>query len=72
MLDLAEVSAGDVLYDLGSGDGRILITAAKRYGAHAIGIEVDPFRYVFAWCAVRLAACGDRVKLLFGNFSLKT
>lgn len=42
MLELAEVKPGDVLYDLGSGDGRIPITAAKRYGIRAVGIEIDP------------------------------
>lgn len=42
MLELAEVKRGDVLYDLGSGDGRIPITAAKRYGIRAVGIEIDP------------------------------
>jgi hypothetical protein len=67
MLDLAEVKAGDVLYDLGSGDGRILIAAAKSYDASAVGIEVDPFRFIFSWCAIRLARCGDKVKVRFGN-----
>lgn len=42
MLELAGVHEGDVLYDLGSGDGRIPITAAKRYGIRAVGIEIDP------------------------------
>src|SRR5678816_4909888 len=41
MLELAEVKKGDVLYDLGSGDGRIIIRAAKKYGARGIGIEMD-------------------------------
>src|SRR5512139_1441379 len=42
MLELAEVKKGDVVYDLGSGDGRIVIRAAKKYGARAVGIEMDP------------------------------
>jgi SAM-dependent methyltransferase len=42
MLALAEVSREDLVYDLGSGDGRIVITAAKRYGAKAVGFEIDP------------------------------
>ena len=41
MLELAEVKNGDVLYDLGSGDGRIVIRAAQKYGIHAVGIEMD-------------------------------
>lgn len=44
MLDLAKVNAKDVLYDLGSGDGRIVVAAAKKYGARGIGLELDPLR----------------------------
>jgi cyclopropane fatty-acyl-phospholipid synthase-like methyltransferase len=41
MLEVAQVKTGDVIYDLGSGDGRIIIQAAKRYGVKGIGIEID-------------------------------
>jgi len=44
MLKLARVGKGDVLYDLGSGDGRIPVTAARRYGIRAYGIDIDPAR----------------------------
>jgi ribosomal protein L11 methylase PrmA len=44
MLKLADVKKGDVLYDLGSGDGRIAVTAAKIYGIRAVGIDIDPER----------------------------
>jgi ribosomal protein L11 methylase PrmA len=44
MLRLAKVGKGDLLYDLGSGDGRIAVTAAKRYGIRATGIDIDPQR----------------------------
>jgi ribosomal protein L11 methylase PrmA len=44
MLRLANVRQGDVLYDLGSGDGRIPVTAAKLYGVRAVGIDIDPER----------------------------
>ena len=44
MLRLADVKRGDVLYDLGSGDGRIPVTAAKKYGIRAVGIDIDPER----------------------------
>jgi SAM-dependent methyltransferase len=44
MLRLADLRAGDVLYDLGCGDGRIVIAAAKKYGIKAIGIDIDPVR----------------------------
>ena len=42
MLDAAQVTSADVVYDLGSGDGRIVIEAARKYGARAVGIELDP------------------------------
>ena len=44
MLKLAGVKKGDVLYDLGSGDGRIPVTAAKKFGIRAVGIDIDPQR----------------------------
>ena len=42
MLELAEVKRGDIVYDLGSGDGRIVIRAAQKYAARAVGVEIDP------------------------------
>lgn len=42
MLEIAQVKKGDVVYDLGSGDGRIVITAARKYGVRAVGFEIDP------------------------------
>lgn len=42
MLDMAAIEEGDVLYDLGSGDGRIPIAAAREFGVRAVGIEIDP------------------------------
>jgi ribosomal protein L11 methylase PrmA len=44
MLTLADVKKGDVLYDLGSGDGRIPVAAAKKFGIRAVGIDIDPQR----------------------------
>jgi SAM-dependent methyltransferase len=44
MLSLAGVSSGDVVYDLGCGDGRIVITAAKKFGARGVGVDIDPER----------------------------
>ena len=44
ILKLAKVNSQDILYDLGCGDGRILITAAQQYGARGIGIDIDPLR----------------------------
>ena len=42
ILELAEIKPGDVLYDLGSGDGRIVVAAAQRFGIRAVGFEIDP------------------------------
>lgn len=44
MLSLANVTGSDVIYDLGCGDGRIVITAAKRFGARGVGVDIDPDR----------------------------
>jgi len=64
MLKLAKVSKNDVIYDLGSGDGRIPITAAKTYGARAVGIDIDPQRIREANESLKAAGVGDRVKFL--------
>ncbi len=53
MLELAEVTPADVVYDLGSGDGRIVIQAAKRHGARGVGVEIDPKLVWFAQRAAR-------------------
>jgi 16S rRNA G966 N2-methylase RsmD len=64
MLALANVTPKDVVYDLGSGDGRIPITAAQKYGARAIGIDIDPERIKEANQNLAKANVGDRVRFL--------
>jgi predicted RNA methylase len=56
MLKVAKVTKNDVVYDLGSGDGRIPITAAKVYGARAVGIDIDPERIKDATQSLKEAA----------------
>src|SRR6188508_1845389 len=64
MLKLAKVTANDVIYDLGSGDGRIPITAAKNYGARGIGIDIDPQRIAEANENAKAAGVSDKVTFL--------
>src|SRR5947199_1514576 len=64
MLELAHVTAADVVYDLGSGDGRIPITAAQKYGARAVGIEIDPILVRDADSRLARSGVGDRVRFL--------
>jgi SAM-dependent methyltransferase len=64
MLELAHVTPADVVYDLGSGDGRIPITAAKKYGARGVGIEIDMFYLRDAFDNLAKAGVGDRVRFL--------
>jgi len=63
MLRLANVKRGDVVYDLGSGDGRIVIAAAKR-GARGVGIDINPERVEEANRNARAAGVADRVRFL--------
>jgi predicted RNA methylase len=64
MLKLAKVGPNDVVYDLGSGDGRIPITAAKTYGARGVGIDIDPQRIREATENLKTAGVGDKVRFL--------
>src|SRR5512133_1071904 len=61
MLKLANVHKGDVLYDLGSGDGRIVITAAKKFGIRGVGIDLNPERIKEAQENAKTAGVADRV-----------
>jgi len=64
MLELAAITADDRVYDLGCGDGRIVITAAQRYNAHGVGIDIDPRRITEATANARKAGVADRVRFL--------
>jgi SAM-dependent methyltransferase len=69
MLALARVTSADIVYDLGSGDGRIPITAATKYGARGVGIEIDTFYLRSAYdnlkkANLKKAGVGDRVRFL--------
>lgn len=68
MLDMARAGEGDVVYDLGSGDGRIVIEAARSYDAQAVGIEADPLRYIWSRMKVMLLGLQNQVTMVWGNF----
>ena len=67
-LELAELKPGEVLYDLGSGDGRVLIAAARDFGARAVGVEISPLLYAMAWIKVQSAGVGKLVRLLCTSY----
>lgn len=67
MLKLAKVAAGDVVYDLGCGDGRIVITAAKEHGATGVGVDIDPQRIKEANANAKTAGVTDKVKFVKGD-----
>lgn len=67
MLEIARVNKDDLLVDLGSGDGRIVITAAKKYGARAIGIDLDPQRVAEAKANAKEAGVEDQVQFMVGD-----
>lgn len=68
MLAMAEVGPTDVVYDLGCGDGRTIVTAAQRFGTQAVGIEIDPFRYLWCQFLITVLLLRGRVKIVYGDF----
>jgi len=68
MLKLAEVKPGEVVYDLGAGDGRILIIAALEFGARAVGVEIRPQLIYEIEKKIKMYNLEDRVKIIHGNF----
>ena len=67
MLRLANITADDVVYDLGSGDGRIPIIAAQKYGATGVGIELDPRLVEMSWRIANEAEVANRVSFIVGD-----
>lgn len=67
MVELAEIQPGNVVYDLGCGDGRIVITAAKKHDIRAVGIDIDPERVAESQENVRAAGLGDSVTIREGD-----
>ena len=67
MLQLAGVTAADLVYDLGSGDGRLPIIAAQKYGARGAGIEIDPKLVELSWRIANEAEVAHRVSFVVGD-----
>ncbi|OGO18376.1 MAG: hypothetical protein A2Z14_15515 [Chloroflexi bacterium RBG_16_48_8] len=67
-LELSALRPDEILYDLGAGDGRVLVQAARQYGARAVGIELSPTHCVLAWLRVLLSSVFNRVSIRWGNF----
>ncbi len=67
MLDLGKATKDDIVYDLGCGDGRIVVTAAKKYGARGAGVDINPERIKEANENARSAGVQDRVKFINKN-----
>ena len=67
ILRFAEVQPGETICDLGCGEGRVLITAAREFNAHAVGVEIDPLKILLARLLARINGVGDKVKFVRGN-----
>ena len=68
MLKLAEVKPGEIVYDLGAGDGRIIIIAAKEFKAKAIGFEIAVLPYLWGYIKIKLHGLTGQAKLKYRNF----
>lgn len=67
MLQMAAVTSQDTVYDLGAGDGKIAIAAAKQFGAKAVGVEYDPHMARLARCYAEAEGVADRVRIIQGD-----
>ena len=67
MLDAAHIKAGETVYDLGSGDGRVVIAAAQKYGARAVGVEIRPDLCRQAQARIKSLGLEDRVTMVEGS-----
>jgi len=68
MLEMSRAGPLDVVYDLGSGDGRIVVEAARTYHAKAVGVEADPIRVLFSRLAISILHLKGQAKIIWGNF----
>jgi predicted RNA methylase len=67
MLTLADLKPGELVYDLGSGDGRILAVAAHNFKAQAVGIEIDPLLHLLSKTLITLLGLSEQVQVIHGD-----
>src|SRR3990172_3342428 len=67
-LKLANLQPDEVLYDLGAGDGRVLLIAAREFGAKAVGIEVGPIQCALIWLRAIASGFGNQIQIKWANF----
>jgi cyclopropane fatty-acyl-phospholipid synthase-like methyltransferase len=67
-LQLANLQPGEVLYDLGAGDGRVLVIAVKEFGAQAVGVEIGPVQCAISWGKALWNGIGPKVRIEARNF----
>ena len=68
ILEFSEIRPGDKICDLGSGEGRVLITAARKFGAQGVGVEIDPLKVWISRFLIRLAGVQNSVRIFRGSF----
>lgn len=67
-LKLVKLQPNEVLYDLGAGDGRVLLIAARDFGAKAVGIEIGPIQCALIWLRAIASGFGNKIDVRWGNF----
>jgi hypothetical protein len=67
-LKLVNLQPDEVLYDLGAGDGRVLLIAAREFGARAVGIEVGPVQCALMWLHAVVSGFGNKIQVKWGNY----
>jgi tRNA A58 N-methylase Trm61 len=65
---MAETEPGETVYDLGSGDGRIIITAAREFHANSVGVEINPLWVLWTQMRINLLKLEERVEVVWGDF----
>lgn len=67
-LKLVNLQADETLYDLGAGDGRVLLIAAREFGANAVGIEIGPVQCAVIWLRAIASGFGNKIQIKWGNY----